>query len=114
MLCTGTIIRNAAEKTNVTLNCPPDAGGSDVPTWSKDGREIQKKKRFSFSPVDKTLTIRHVKLNDSGLYYCDGKPAVYLTVIKGETSDRGERQEVREEQRNMSQISIILMNISQF
>ncbi|XP_030266126.1 uncharacterized protein LOC115577282 [Sparus aurata] len=77
----GTIIRNATEKTNVTLNCPH--GGSDASTWSKDGTEIKPKRRFSVSPVDKTLSIRDVKLSDSGLYYCDGKPAVYLTVIKG-------------------------------
>ncbi|XP_030266048.1 hemicentin-1-like [Sparus aurata] len=77
----GTIMRNATEKTNVTLNCPH--GGSDASTWSKDGTEMKPKRRFSISPVDKTLSIRDVKLSDSGLYYCDGKPAVYLTVIKG-------------------------------
>ena len=85
LLCTGTIIRNTAEKTNVTLNCPHDVGGSQVPTWSKNGTEIQKKRRFSVSPVDKTLTIRDVKLGDTGLYVCDAKSAVYLNVIKGET-----------------------------
>ncbi|KAM8767576.1 SPEG neighbor protein-like [Acanthopagrus schlegelii] len=82
--------RLVAPKLNtVTLNCPRDVGGSDVPTCSKDGREVQQDERVYVSPVNNTLTIRRLQPRDSGLYYCDGKPAAYLTVIKAETSDRG-------------------------
>ncbi|XP_044028517.1 uncharacterized protein LOC122864861 isoform X2 [Siniperca chuatsi] len=79
----GTVRLTATERTSVTLKCPPDVGGSDVPTWSRDTGEIQQQRRFYVSPVDKTLTIADVQPGDSGLYYCDGKPAVYLNVTKG-------------------------------
>ncbi|XP_044028427.1 hemicentin-2-like isoform X1 [Siniperca chuatsi] len=78
----GTVRLTATERTGVTLKCPPDVGGSDVPTWSRDTGEIQQQRRFYVSPVNKTLTIADVQPGDSGLYYCDGKPAVYLNVIK--------------------------------
>ena len=91
-MCTGTTSYDAPEWTTVTLNCDLDVGGSHVPTWSKDGREVQQDQYVYFSPVDKTLTIRQLLPGDSGLYYCDGKPAAYLTVIKADTPDRGETQ----------------------
>ncbi|XP_044028520.1 uncharacterized protein LOC122864862 isoform X2 [Siniperca chuatsi] len=78
----GTVRLTATERTSVTLKCPPDVGGSDVPTWSRDTGEIQQQRRFYVSPVNKTLTIADVQPVDSGLYYCDGKPAVYLNVTK--------------------------------
>ncbi|XP_030265925.1 hemicentin-1-like [Sparus aurata] len=81
--------------TTVTLNCPLDVGGSDVPTWSKDGREIQQNEWVHVSPVNKTLTIGYVQPGESGLYYCDGKPAVYLTVMEADTSDRGKQTMTR-------------------
>ncbi|GLD67481.1 uncharacterized protein AKAME5_002944100 [Lates japonicus] len=40
------------------------------------------------STEDKTLTITRVQPDDSGLYYCDGKPAAYLTVTEGEKPER--------------------------
>ncbi|XP_038581643.1 hemicentin-2-like isoform X2 [Micropterus salmoides] len=79
----GTVRLTAAERTNVTLKCPPDVGGSAVPTWSRNSSVIRQKGRFNVSPVDKTLTITDLRPKDSGLYYCDGKPAAYLTVTKG-------------------------------
>ena len=114
LLYTETTRLVATQWTTVILNCPHDVGRSDVPTWSKDGREVQQNQWVYVSPFNKTLAIKHVLPHYSGLYYCDGKPAVYLTVIEAETADRGERQEVREEQRIISQIWIILKNISQF
>ena len=99
LLCTGTTRLVAPQWTAVTLNRPHDVGRSDVPTWSKDGREVQQNQRVYVSTVNKTLTITFVLPRDSGLYYCNGKSAVYLNVIKAETSYRGERQEVREEQK---------------
>ncbi|XP_038581313.1 uncharacterized protein LOC119907668 [Micropterus salmoides] len=84
----GTVRVTAAERTRVTLKCPPDVGGSAVPTWSGDSGEIQQKGRFNVSPVDNTLTITDLRPEDSGLYYCDGKPAAYLTVTKGNKTPR--------------------------
>lgn len=101
MLCTGTTRRDAAERTTITLKCPPDVGGSDVPTWSRDTVEIQQQRRFHVSPADNTLIITDLQPADSGLYYCDGKPAAYLNVSKDETSERGETQEDRQEDRNI-------------
>lgn len=39
------------------------------------------------------LIILDVQPDDSGLYYCDGEPVVYLSVIKDESSVGGERRE---------------------
>ncbi|XP_076610718.1 uncharacterized protein LOC143335303 [Chaetodon auriga] len=80
--------RRVAERTTVTLTCPGDAGGS---TWSRDAGDIRHRGRFYVSTVDRTLTVRDVQPGDSGLYYCDGKPAAYLIVIKNETSERGNK-----------------------
>ncbi|XP_039676512.1 uncharacterized protein LOC120571563 isoform X2 [Perca fluviatilis] len=77
----GTILVPASERTSITLTCPHDVGASHVPTWSRDSGGIPLR-RFDVSPVDQTLTITDVQPGDSGLYYCDGKPAVYLNVIK--------------------------------
>ncbi|XP_030265954.1 contactin-5-like isoform X2 [Sparus aurata] len=82
----------APKSTTVTLNCPLDVGVSHVPTWSKDGREVQQDEYVYVSPADKTLTITFVQPHYSGLYYCDGKPAAYLTVMEAETSDRGKKK----------------------
>ncbi|XP_051251081.1 uncharacterized protein LOC127360673 isoform X2 [Dicentrarchus labrax] len=83
----GTTRLDAAERTTITLKCPPDVGGSDVPTWSRDAVEIQQQRRFHVSTVNNTLIITDLQPADSGLYYCDGKLAAYLTVSKdGETT----------------------------
>ncbi|XP_030266274.1 hepatocyte cell adhesion molecule-like [Sparus aurata] len=85
----------APKSTTVTLNCSGDVGGSAVTTWSKDGREIQQDEYVYVSPGGKMLTITYVQPGDSGLYYCDGKPAVYLTVMEAETSDRARQKQKR-------------------
>ncbi|XP_071386043.1 mucin-5B-like isoform X2 [Centroberyx affinis] len=94
----GTARQRAVEKTNVTLKCPH--AGLDVLTWSRiisggeqdiyviqngTGKHLQGQGRRFGSTKDKSLTITKVKPADSGLYYCDGKPAVHLTVIKAPT-----------------------------
>ncbi|XP_039675560.1 uncharacterized protein LOC120570929 [Perca fluviatilis] len=83
----GTTLVPAPERTSITLTCPHDVGASHVPTWTRDSGGIPLR-RFDVSPVDQTLTITDVQPGDSGLYYCDGKPAVYLNVIKG-SEERG-------------------------
>ncbi|XP_025758361.1 uncharacterized protein LOC102076113 isoform X1 [Oreochromis niloticus] len=83
----GTKIVSVAERSSITLNCSHDVGGSAVPTWSRDSGEINEG-RISVPTEDKTLSIREAEPADSGLYYCDGKPAVYLNVTKGQRSDR--------------------------
>ncbi|XP_041664872.1 uncharacterized protein LOC121523878 isoform X2 [Cheilinus undulatus] len=74
------------ERTSVTLTCPPDVGGSDDPKWSTDAGEIPTQRRIQ--TLNKALIITELQRSDSGLYYCDGKPAVYLNVIREDQSDR--------------------------
>ncbi|XP_042073204.1 uncharacterized protein LOC121813477, partial [Haplochromis burtoni] len=88
----GTIRRRVEERGNVLLRCPGDVGRSAVPTWRRDSGEINERRMY-FSRRDKTLTIREAEPADSGLYYCGGKPAAYVTVTKGQRSDRGETHE---------------------
>lgn len=83
---------SVAERSSITLNCSHDAGGSAVPTWRRDSGEINEG-RISVSTEDTTLRIREAEPADSGLYYCDGEPAAYLNVTKGQRSDRGETHE---------------------
>ncbi|XP_054461585.1 uncharacterized protein LOC129096916 [Anoplopoma fimbria] len=79
----GTSRLHATEGTRVTLTCPPHVGGSHNVKWSSTNAvEIQYRNGFYVSSVDQTLTITHVELVHSGLYYCDETPAVYLNVTK--------------------------------
>ncbi|XP_061597602.1 hemicentin-1-like [Cololabis saira] len=84
----GTIIENVTEGSSISLRCPRDYGGSHVP----ERRRGLNAGRFDVSTEDKTLTIRNVKPKDSGLYYCDGKPDLYVNVSK--RSDRGKKSTV--------------------
>ncbi|XP_042291800.1 integumentary mucin C.1-like isoform X2 [Thunnus maccoyii] len=84
----GTTIVSIAEKSNVTLTCPDVVGGSHVPTWTREIDGKQQQIRRHVSAVDKYLNIPDVQPGDSGLYYCDGKPAANLNVTKGDQSER--------------------------
>ncbi|KAK2830906.1 hypothetical protein Q5P01_018837 [Channa striata] len=81
----GTIRVNVAERSSVTLDCS-DVGGSKVPSWSRETAGERQQLTLPVSAEDKSLTLRDVRLRDSGLYDCDGKPAAYVTVTKAETS----------------------------
>lgn len=89
LFCTEPRRVSVTEGTDITLQCSHHSRESDVPRWSREsaGRQ-QQHTRCRISTVDKTLTVTEVKLGDSGLYYCDGRPAVYLTV-------RGEKRGCR-------------------
>ncbi|CAK6981570.1 uncharacterized protein LOC121913183 isoform X2 [Scomber scombrus] len=78
----GTEILQTTERSSITLTCPHDDGGSHVPTWSREIGGKQKPIRLHDST--KTLMFSNLQPADSGLYLCDGKPAVYLNVIKDE------------------------------
>ncbi|XP_034401544.1 cell wall protein DAN4-like isoform X8 [Cyclopterus lumpus] len=83
----GTTTRDATEGTEVTLTCPPDAGGPFNKRWSSNNTgDINTQTGFYVSPVDQMLTITSVELKHSGLYFCEGKPAAYLKVTKGNTT----------------------------
>ncbi|XP_067467926.1 uncharacterized protein [Thunnus thynnus] len=86
----GTTTVSIAEKSNVTLTCPD--GGSHVPTWTREIDGKQQQIRPHVSAVHKYLNIPDVQPGDSGLYYCDGKPAAYLNVSKGDQSEREENR----------------------
>ncbi|XP_065804569.1 uncharacterized protein [Labrus bergylta] len=81
----GTVVHEAAERTSVTLKCPDVL---DDHGWWTDVVDIQQQRRFVVSKAEKTLTIKRVNAADSGLYYCSGKPAAYLNVIRDDASDR--------------------------
>ncbi|XP_067467928.1 CXADR-like membrane protein isoform X6 [Thunnus thynnus] len=87
----GTTIVSIAEKSNVNLTCPDVVGGSHVPTWTREIDGKQQQIRRHVSAVNKYLNIPDVQPGDSGLYYCDGKPAAYLNVIKGDQSERDQK-----------------------
>ncbi|XP_044192088.1 uncharacterized protein LOC122970052 isoform X1 [Thunnus albacares] len=88
----GTTTVSIAEKSNVTLTCPDVVGGSHVPTWTREIDGKQQQIRPHVSAVDKYLNIPDVQPGDSGLYYCDGKPAANLNVIKGDQSERDDKK----------------------
>lgn len=87
LLCPGTIIHSVSERTDVTLKCPAVVGGSHFKRWSKETAGKQLQIGPDVSTDKETLTITDVQLGDSGLYHCDGKPAVYLNVTKGERQE---------------------------
>lgn len=70
----------------MSLSCS-DVGGSKVPTWRKESAGKPEEISSEVSTETRTLTIEHVQLGDSGLYYCDGEPAAFLSVTSGEQRD---------------------------
>ncbi|XP_056255633.1 uncharacterized protein LOC130183927 [Seriola aureovittata] len=86
--------KNATIGTSITLKCPDDTG-SHRPTWVRriNGMNItvysqNKTEGLQYSTENKMLTLTNVQLNHSGLYYCEGKPVVYLNVTKDERFER--------------------------
>ncbi|XP_047461565.1 uncharacterized protein LOC125020268 isoform X2 [Mugil cephalus] len=92
----GLIHKAVEEKVTVTIDCCRHCVKNKV-TWSRirDGRKVDiltvdgdrdikhikdPDKRFS-SLADKSLVIIRADVSDSGVYLCDDKPAVNLTVI---------------------------------
>ncbi|XP_023815579.1 uncharacterized protein LOC105355020 isoform X4 [Oryzias latipes] len=73
----GTTIKSVKETETVTLKCPDEDEGSDDSKWSRQFGEIPQQR---FQMKKKKLTIKDVKQEDTGLYYCGGKPAVFLNV----------------------------------
>ncbi|KAL7382274.1 hypothetical protein ABVT39_019854 [Epinephelus coioides] len=80
----GTITLQAAVGTNINLTCPFDVSGTHLPTWTRQNSG----RKFSENQMGQMLTLTDVQSDDTGLYYCDGKPAAYLTV-KDDQSKRG-------------------------
>ncbi|KAM9386384.1 uncharacterized protein KZ484_007907 isoform 4-T4 [Pholidichthys leucotaenia] len=78
----GTTVRNARTG-NVCLTCPHHGGGSDISKWSKERAGKHQQIQSKAFTVGQTLKIENVGRSDSGLYYCDGKPAAYLNVTQG-------------------------------
>ncbi|XP_023815582.1 mucin-2-like isoform X2 [Oryzias latipes] len=73
----GITIKSVRETKNVTLKCPDEDEGPDDSKWSRQFGEIPQQR---FQMKKKKLIIKHVKQKDTGLYYCGGKPAVFLNV----------------------------------
>ncbi|XP_049458247.1 uncharacterized protein LOC125904700 [Epinephelus fuscoguttatus] len=72
----GTITLQAAVGTNINLMCPFDVSETHLPTWTRQNSD----RKFSDNQMGQTLTLTDVQSDDTGLYYCDGKPVAYLTV----------------------------------
>ncbi|XP_030597738.1 uncharacterized protein LOC115788727 [Archocentrus centrarchus] len=89
----GTMIHSVEERSNITLKCSHDVGESGVRKWSKDNAEIQQES-IRVSTENQTLIIKAAELADTGLYYCDGKPAAYLNVTKGGRSDQENKRDL--------------------
>ena len=94
----GTTRRSAEVKTSIDLKCLPEFTGSRVPKWTRQksgtnitvypqNNEVQHMTRFLYSKEEKMLTITQVQRDDAGLYYCDGKPVLYLDVMEDEQPD---------------------------
>ncbi|XP_041823272.1 uncharacterized protein LOC121628318 [Melanotaenia boesemani] len=98
----GIKIQNVKERSNISLKCPPDVEGSHDPTWSREIAGKQQQISRHVSTVDKTLTIRNVERDDFGLYFCDGKPVIYLNVTKNEKSDEDLIYDVAEEKKHIT------------
>lgn len=79
---TGTRRHHVTERYDITLPCPDGVRGSDGPTWIREIAGNKQDIRPPSSIVGKDLKIPKVQPGDAGLYYCDGKPAVYLNVLK--------------------------------
>ncbi|XP_078811215.1 uncharacterized protein LOC105355020 isoform X2 [Oryzias latipes] len=73
----GTKIKRVKETETVTLKCPDEDDGPDDSKWSRQFGEIPQQR---FQMKEKELIIKDVKQKDTGLYYCGGKPAVFLNV----------------------------------
>ncbi|XP_030002929.1 uncharacterized protein LOC115428223 [Sphaeramia orbicularis] len=73
---TGTFIQHARKGTSVTLTCPHVTGSYDL-IWRRESDG------WGLHP-GLTLTLTDLRLSDSGLFSCDGKPAVYLNVTTGD------------------------------
>ncbi|XP_030002926.1 uncharacterized protein LOC115428222 isoform X2 [Sphaeramia orbicularis] len=72
---TGTFIQHAREGTSVTLTCPHVTGSN--PEWKRESDGWRPHPGL-------TLTLPELKPTYSGLFSCDGKPAVYLNVTTGD------------------------------
>ncbi|KAM8767879.1 uncharacterized protein AB9X84_006594 isoform 1-T1 [Acanthopagrus schlegelii] len=94
----GTTRRSAEAKTSIDLKCLSEFTGSRVPKWTRQksgtnitvypqNNEVQHMTRFLYSTKEKMLTITQVQRDDAGLYYCDGKPVLYLDVMEDEQPD---------------------------
>ncbi|XP_035537404.1 uncharacterized protein LOC118342849 [Morone saxatilis] len=95
--------QDIAAGASVVLKCLSDVSGSRVPMWTRErnGKNITvfsqnqtDEHRFQYSAEENVLTIKGVRPDDAGLYFCDGKPAAYLNVSKEEESEGGERAAV--------------------
>ncbi|XP_047460304.1 uncharacterized protein LOC125019527 isoform X3 [Mugil cephalus] len=85
----GTRIHSVTERTSFSLNCPHDVGGSHDPGWRREMAGKEKPIRSDVSTESRSLIFTEVGPGDSGLYYCDGKPAGYLNVTTQKKPDGG-------------------------
>ncbi|KAF6723241.1 hypothetical protein FQA47_025134, partial [Oryzias melastigma] len=73
----GTEIKTVRERKSVTLKCP-DEDDDDL-KWSRLFGEIRQGR---IQIKDQKLIIKDARREDTGLYFCGGKPAVFLNVTR--------------------------------
>ncbi|KAF6719114.1 hypothetical protein FQA47_010506 [Oryzias melastigma] len=71
----GTEIKTVRERKNVTLKCPDE----DDSKWSRLFGEIPQRR---IQMKDQKLIIKDARREDTGLYFCGGKPAAFLNVTR--------------------------------
>ncbi|XP_024859046.1 uncharacterized protein LOC112450043 [Kryptolebias marmoratus] len=88
----GTKTQTVKEGRNTTLKCSSNVEGSYKTTWRREVAGKSEPIRFPVPVVGKKVILTNVHLSDFGLYFCDGKPAVYLNVTKNmKNPGEGER-----------------------
>ncbi|XP_015828853.3 uncharacterized protein [Nothobranchius furzeri] len=77
----GTRTQTVEEGKDTTIKCL-NASEGYKPSWSREIAGKPERIRSAVPPGGEKLKITQVQLSDFGLYFCNGKPAVYLKVTK--------------------------------
>ncbi|XP_054600989.2 mucin-22 [Nothobranchius furzeri] len=86
----GTRTQTVKEGKDTTIKCL-NASEGYKPSWSREIAGRPEHIRSAVPPGGEKLKITQVQLSDFGLYFCNGKPAVYLKVTQNNKHQGGKR-----------------------